>query len=107
MRTTLMHTARFLAVILIGLYPVSSSAAAQGGQPAAPQVRRLAVDEAVRIALENNLGVQIARVDPLIQDLSVAQARGVWTPAFTTTLQTSGADSPNNSFLSGAQGTKT
>jgi outer membrane protein TolC len=76
------------------------------GQTAA-QVRRLTVDEAVRAALENNLGVQIARVDPLIQDLGVAQARGAWTPSFATTLQTSSTDSPSNSFLSGAQGTKT
>ena len=70
--------------------------------PTPPQVRRLSVDEAVRAALENNLGVQVARADPLIQDLSVALARAGWSPAFKTTLQTTSTDTPNNSFLSGA-----
>jgi len=46
-------------------------------QASSPEVRRLTVDQAVQIALENNLGVQIARIDPLVQDLAVAQARGV------------------------------
>jgi HAE1 family hydrophobic/amphiphilic exporter-1 len=83
---------------------VASTASAQGP---APQVRRLTVDEAVRAALENNLGVQVARIDPQIQDLSILQARGAWSPTFTTTLQTSSIDTPSNSFLSGAQGPKT
>ena len=33
------------------------------------------------MAVENNLGIQIARYDPQIEDLSVAQARGAWTPS--------------------------
>ena len=70
-------------------------------------VRRLTVEDAVRIALENNLGVRIARIDPQIQDLSVAQARAAWSPTFTSTLQSASTDSPSNSFLSGAQGSKT
>jgi outer membrane protein TolC len=67
-------------------------------------VRRLTVDEAVRLALEHNLGVQIARVDPQVQDLAIAQARANWTPSFTTTVLDSSLDSPTNSFLSGGQG---
>src|SRR5438552_2417443 len=75
-------------------------------QPKAPaaNVRRLTVDEAVRLALEHNLGVQIARVDPQVQDLAIAQARANWTPSFTTTVLDSSLDSPTNSFLSGGQG---
>jgi outer membrane protein TolC len=68
------------------------------------QVRRLTADDAVRAALENNLGIQVARIDPLIEDLSIVQARAAWAPNFTTTLQTSNTDTPSNSFLSGAQG---
>ena len=85
---------------------ITAAASAQPAQPP-PQVRRLTVDEAVRTALESNLGVQVARVDPLIQDLSVALARTAWSPTFNSTLQTTSTDTPNNSFLSGAQGTKT
>jgi len=70
-------------------------------------VRRLTIEDAVRIALENNLGVQVARIDPQIQDLSVALARAAWSPTLTSTLLGASANSPSNSFLSGAQGTKT
>ena len=105
MRSTLSRTGRLAAIVLtLGAAPLT--AAAQTAQDA-PQVRRLTVDEAVRIALESNLGVQIARIDPLIQDLGVAQARGAWSPRLTSTLLSSATDSPSNSFLSGAQGTKT
>src|SRR4030095_2881564 len=47
-------------------------------------VRRLTADEAVKLAVENNLGIQISRLDPQIEDLNVAAARGAWTPAFNT-----------------------
>ncbi len=73
----------------------------------APQVRRLTVEEAVRLALENNLGIKIARFDPQVQDLAVAQAQTGWVPTFTNTFQRNSQDSPNNNFLAGAQGNKT
>ena len=84
-------------------------AAAQTLGTATPgdQVRRLTIDEAVRLALDNNLGIQIARFNPQIQDLAVAVARAAWVPTFTTTLQGSSTDLPNTSFLSGSQGDKT
>lgn len=87
-------------------------AAAQTLPPAAPtgsaaNVRRLTVEEAVQLALQNNLGVQIARIDPAVQDLQVAQARAAWFPTFNTTFQAASTDTPSNSFLSGAQGPKT
>src|SRR5215467_493470 len=56
-------------------------------QPPADQggiVRRLSIDEAVASALEHNLGVQIQRIDPQIQDVGVAQARSFWAPTFST-----------------------
>jgi outer membrane protein TolC len=77
---------------------------AQSTQAPAANVRRLTVDEAVKLALQNNLGVQIARVDPQVQDLAIAQARANWTPTFNTTVLNSSIDSPTNSFLSGGQG---
>lgn len=72
----------------------------------APEARRLTLDEAVRLALENNLGVRVARIDPQIEDLAVAEARAAWSPTLTSTVQGASTDSPNISFLSGAEGTK-
>ena len=103
MRKTLIRAGRLLALIALTICGTPLSASAQSAPPPQPngQVRRLTVDEAVRSALENNLGVQIARIDPLIQDLDIAQTRGSWAPTFSTTLQTTSTDTPANSFLSG------
>lgn len=70
------------------------------------QVRRLTADEAVRLAVEHNLGVQVARYTPQIEDLNVAQARAGWVPSFSTSVLANGQASPNASFLSGASGGK-
>ena len=99
-----------MRTFLLTLLFVPTFAAAQSGTPAAAQaapVRRLTVDEAVQIALDNNLGIQVARIDPVIQDLAVAQARAAWYPTFTSSMQAASIDAPSNSFLSGAQGPKT
>ena len=67
----------FLIVILASwsALPVSAQTGVAVAATPGAQVRRLTVDEAVRLALENNLGIQIARINPQIQDLSVAIAR--------------------------------
>jgi outer membrane protein len=102
-----------LVVILASwnAWPASAQTAQGAGVPVAAvpgeQVRRLTVDDAVRLALENNLGIQIARLNPQIQDLAVALARSAWAPTFNTTVQGSSTDTPNTSFLSGSQGNKT
>ena len=49
-------------------------------------LRRLSIDEAVNLALEQNLGIQIQRIDPQIQDTGIAQARSLWAPQFSTTF---------------------
>ena len=64
MRTT------FTAVL--GFFLSAIAAAPVAGQTTGEQVRRLTVDEAVRLALDNNLGIQIARFNPQVDDLSVA-----------------------------------
>src|SRR5690348_10299640 len=63
------------------------------------QARRLTSDEAVQLAVQNNLGIQIARVSPQIEDLNVLQARTGWTPLFSTTVQKNNNNSPNQNFL--------
>ena len=67
--------------------PASAQQPAADGRP----VRRLTADEAVKLAIENNLGIQISRLDPQIEDLNVLSARSVWAPSFNSQLA-------NNSF---------
>ena len=71
--------------------------------PATPSVRQLSVDEAVRLALEQNLGIQIERVNPRIQDMAVAQARSSWAPMVSSSLTGNSTNSPSTSALSGGR----
>jgi outer membrane protein TolC len=72
-------------------------------QPDNRPVRQLSLDDAVAQALEQNLGIQVERLNPQIQDLDVAEARSAYTPYVATSLFTHSVDSPVNSFLSGGQ----
>jgi HAE1 family hydrophobic/amphiphilic exporter-1 len=83
----------------------SQAPAAQNAQ--AGPTRRLTIEEAVKLALEHNLGIQIARYNPQAQDLTVAQAKAAWVPSFTNTFLKNSQDSPNNNFLAGSLGGKT
>ena len=69
-------------------------------QPAG-SVRRLSIDDATRLALEQNLGIRIQRIEPQIQDVGVWQARSFWSPQLSSTLTKNSADSPSTSILSG------
>jgi outer membrane protein len=75
-------------------------------QPAAPAatgpVRPLSVNEAVTLALEQNLGVQVERLNPQLQELAIEQARTAWRPGLTAGVSAQSQDSPPTSFLSGA-----
>src|SRR5689334_22244375 len=81
----------FALACALGGAPVS--AIAQGGQSFAGSaqsalqqvaaqpgdaVRRLSLDEAATLAVEQNLGIRIQRFDPQIQDTGVALARSSW-----------------------------
>ena len=72
------------------------------GQPA-PSVRRLSMDEAVRLALEQNLGLQVERMNPQIQDIAVAQAQSSWVPNVSSSLTNNSTNSPSTSLFSGGQ----
>ncbi len=65
-------------------------------------VRRLSVDDAVRLALEQNLSLQVQRLDPQLQDLATAQVRTAWTPTISSTLSNQSSTNPVSSFLAGA-----
>ena len=85
--------------------PDVAAQAAQQAAASGTQVRRLTADEAVRLAAENNLGIQIARFDPQIEDYNILQTRASYTPTLNSSAQQNSNTSPPNSFLSGAQGT--
>ncbi len=81
---------------------VQSAAAQVAGQPESNgPVRRLSVDEAVRLALEQNLGIRIQRIDPQIQDLGIAQAKSFWAPNLSSSLSRNSQTQQSTSALSG------
>jgi outer membrane protein len=108
------------AAAAIVCFSGSAFAQAPPAQPTAPQapagsvqglddtrqgpVRPLSVDEAVALALEQNLNIQVERLNPQIQDLGVAQARTAWTPLFSTGVLANSRNTPSSGALSGAQG---
>jgi outer membrane protein len=94
---------RFQIVLaaIIALSP-AVSVFAQSGQSG--PVRRLSVDEAVSLALEQNLGIRIERINPRIQDVAVAQARSLWVPTVSTTLSNNSTSNPPRDIFAGSQG---
>jgi outer membrane protein TolC len=107
-----------LALVLFasGRQVFASGQAAPQQQPAAasqaPQVPtsssgangpvvRLSADEAVRMALENNLGIQAERLSPQITTLNVSQARAAYAPVLFSNFQTRNSTQPPSSFVTG------
>jgi len=81
-----------------------AKAAAQGLalQPG-ETLRTISIDEAVKLGLEQNLGIQIQRYDPQIQDTAVSQARSFWSPQISATLsKQSQSQAVTNSLAGGA-----
>jgi hypothetical protein len=94
----------------IGLLAAAEQAAQQANSAQKPApapdgrpVRRLTADEAVQLAIENNLGIQISRLDPQIEDLNVAAARAAWAPAFNSLFQNNSIQRPSANIFTGSQ----
>jgi outer membrane protein len=86
--------------------PVSLSLAVQtAAQTAALQpgetVRRISIDEAVKLAMEQNLGIKIQQFDPQIQDTGVSLAHSLWNPNFQTTVSRQSQTQASTSAISG------
>jgi outer membrane protein len=72
-------------------------------QPAGP-TRKLTLDDAVQSALEQNLTLQVQRIDPRVQDYYVAQSRSAWLPNLTSSISYQSNDFPNNqTYVASAQ----
>jgi len=75
-----------------------------GAAPSAAQngpVIRLSADEAVRMALENNLGIQAERLSPQINTYAVAQARAAYAPVLFSSFRSRSSTQPPSNFISG------
>ena len=75
--------------------------AISAGQLANRPLLRLSLDEAVELALDQNLDIRVQRLNPLIQDLSIADVRSAWAPNLSTTFQNNSQTTPSTNQLSG------
>ena len=75
--------------------------------PPAGPVRSISIDEAVDLALHQNLGIQIERLNPQLEDYTIAQALASYTPVFGGGVNWRNQDQPPSSFLSGSADTIT
>jgi outer membrane protein TolC len=82
----------------------STTPSAKGLEPTGPP-RAISIDEAVKQALQFNLGIQVERFNPELQDWNTAQVLSNYTPVFGAGVFTQSQDNPPNSFLSGATDT--
>jgi outer membrane protein TolC len=87
------------ASLSLAVQTAAQNAAQQPGEP----VRRISIDEAVKLAMEQNLGIKIQRFDPGIQDTGVLLARSSWAPALSSTITRNSNQQPTTSILSGTQ----
>jgi outer membrane protein len=76
--------------------PVGAASASQTGP-----VTRLSADDAVRMALENNLGIQAERLGPQINTFNVAQAKGAYAPVLFSNFFNRSSTQPPSSFVTG------
>ncbi|MPZ16766.1 MAG: hypothetical protein GEV06_02445 [Luteitalea sp.] len=78
----------------VAMPPVSSAP-----QPPDPNARSLSIDDAVQLALENNLNLKVVRLNPLLSDLDIANARSSWTPRFTSDWSYRDNQQPSANFF--------
>jgi len=58
-------------------------------------VKDMSLEQAVQIALENNLDLKVAKLNPQIQDYALVQARAIFRPTVTGAFTQNHASSPN------------
>src|SRR5215471_3982718 len=63
----------------------------------------LSMEDAVKMALENNLGIQAERLNPEIQSWALARANGAYAPSLISSFQHASSASPPADFFSSGQ----
>ena len=99
MRTRAMHRAILSAFLCAGAAATLSAQATDRSASPAPSTLRLTVDEAVKMALDHNVDLVAARLEPQVGDTRVASAMGAFRPAFSTSFQRNNQLQPPASFL--------
>ena len=93
-----MYLGKWTAVVLATCATAFGIAGAASAQV---PVRGLTLDEAVKLALEQNLDLRVERVNLLIQDENVGIARAAFVPTFLSNAGYNNTTTPPDSFLSG------
>ena len=89
----------FLIAIVWTGFAANGLAQSPDTASARPAPLRLTVEEAVKMAIDHNVDLAAARIDPQISDASVAAAAGVFRPEFRTSFVRNNQLQPPQSFL--------
>jgi len=89
------------SVSAFGLSPVHAQTTPAMPAASQPVVRPMSIDEAVATALEQNLDLQVQRVNPQLRDLDIAIYKTNYTPNFTSSFNLVDQTQPPSSLLSG------
>lgn len=68
---------------------------------AGAQIKDITLEQAYQIALENNLDLKVARMNPQSVDYQLKAARATFAPRFTSSYSYSDSQSPSNNTLDG------
>jgi HAE1 family hydrophobic/amphiphilic exporter-1 len=92
---------RRTSLLLAAALGLSAATAHAQGQPAAAggAALRLTVDDAVKMALEENVDLRADRLDPQISDTRVAAAAGAFRPTVNSNVNSNNQLQPPSSFL--------
>jgi outer membrane protein TolC len=88
----------YIPLALLSITLMAGPLAAQTPVPAAASLR-LGVDDAVKMALEQNTDLKADRLDPQISDTRVAAAAGLFKPSLNTGVNRNNQLQPPSSFL--------
>jgi outer membrane protein TolC len=80
-----------------GQAPVQAKGQAPSPQAGEAILKKLSVDEAVQMALEQNLSLQVERVNPQIQQMNIFTARAAWVPTLQSQFTGGNTTNPNYS----------
>ena len=100
-RTVFMAGLVASAVSVFGPAPVHAQTTPAMPATAQTPVRRMSIDDAVATALEQNLDLQVQRINPQLRDLEYAGFKANYTPNFNTTLNLVDQTQPPSSLLAG------
>jgi outer membrane protein TolC len=85
---------RIPLLVTLGIVAAATAASAQ-----APATLRLTVDEAVQMAMDNNIDLAADRLDPQISDTRVAAAAGAFRPTINSSVVSNNQLQPPSNFL--------